>query len=75
MQRFYFDTADGDRDTDEQGVQLATEDDAVRQAIQYAGALIADQPAVLTPASPLEVTVRSDDRKVAIVRIELSRLA
>ena len=75
MQRFYFDTVDGDRDTDEEGVPLASEDAAVREAIRYAGALIADQPAVLTPASPLEVTVRSDDRKVAIVRIELSRLA
>lgn len=74
MPRYFFDTIDGDRDTDEQGVELAGEDAAIAEAVRYAGMLVSDQPSLLTHNNELIVSVRCAAREpIATVRVELSR--
>ena len=73
MPRYFFDTADGDRDIDDEGVSLVRDEDAIREAVHFAGALIGDQPDILSPEHPLSVTVRSEAGVLARVRIALDR--
>ena len=74
MAHFYFDTANGGRDTDRLGLELKSEADAIREAIRYAGALIKDEPSLLDESAELLVIARTtNDEVVARVRIELTR--
>lgn len=71
MARYFFDFVDGDRDEDHEGIELAAEVDAVREAIRYAGALLEDEPTLLQARSKLQVTARAADRRV-VARIEVA---
>jgi len=71
MPRYFFDTTDGDTDTDESGVELDSEDEAVREAIRFAGSLIQDQPDILAGGRDLAVSVRREGEKLPLARIRM----
>lgn len=74
MNRYFFDTADGERDTDSEGTEFASDDKAVIATIKFAGGLIRDEPSLLENSPELMITARTiDDRVIARVRVELHR--
>ena len=73
MTRYFFDTADGDNDIDDRGVELDTDDQALTEAVRFAGSMIADRPDLLTGEDEFIVSVRADMAPLATIRLQLSR--
>ncbi len=65
---FYFHTADGGRERDREGVDLADPASARREAIKYAGAVMADQPDVLWDGRDFRVEV-TDEKDLLLYTI------
>jgi hypothetical protein len=73
MPRYFFDTADGDSDTDKEGVVLTSDQDAILVAVRFAGSMISDQPEILTDRDELAVRVRKGSTQpLATVRVQLT---
>ena len=60
MPHFYFHTADGGRDRDRRGMDLADQGAARREAIRFAGAVINDEPDVLWDGRDFRVEVTDE---------------
>ena len=74
MPRYFFDSIDGETDIDNQGVELSGAEEAVCEAVHYAGSLMNDQPKMLEQNCELIITARDEnDRVVANVRVEVTR--
>ena len=73
MPRYFFDTRDGGIDIDPEGVELAGEEEALLEAIRYAGSLLNDQPSIWLEKPEVIVTVRSECRNVARLCMALTR--
>jgi hypothetical protein len=72
MPRYFFDTANGDNNTDESGIDLLDEIAAIREAVQFAGAMLQHQPEILSARRAFHVSVRKgEDELVAHIRVEL----
>lgn len=72
MDRFFFDTQDGDKSVDDDGVECASADDAVLEAVKFAGSMISDRPTIVQVGRDFEVVLRDHARrKVAAVRVSL----
>lgn len=72
MTSYFFDTADGDQDTDSEGVEFDTDDAAREAAIRFAGSMIQDRPALVSIEHAFCVKARdADDRPVATVTIQI----
>ena len=72
--RYFFDTADGDNDIDDSGVELASDDAALREAVRFAGSMIQDRPDMLAVEAVFAVHVRRENGpRLATVRIEVIR--
>jgi hypothetical protein len=63
MPRFYFDIADGERDTDDEGVELADVETARAEAIKFAGEFISNQPGLLDQTGVLIVDLLDAERQ------------
>jgi hypothetical protein len=75
MARYFFDTKDGDNDTDESGVELESDTTAITEAVRFAGSMIHDQPDILTENGELIVSVRREQGpNIGTVRIELTHV-
>ena len=61
MPRYFFDTANGSRFHDDDGMELADRRDARLYAVKFAGACIADDPALLETVTDFRVEVRDSD--------------
>ena len=61
MPRYFFDTADGERVCDPDGIELADVREARLYAIRYAGECIADESAQLSEHRDFRVEVRNRD--------------
>ena len=73
MTRYFFDTADGDNDFDDTGVELGGDREAIDQAVRFAGSMIHDQPDVLNHGTEFVVSVRRDAvAPLASVRVQLT---
>ena len=59
MPRYFFDTRDGSRDLDDEGMELAGDEAARTEAVRYLGSLLTDGPVDLARNSQFRVTVRS----------------
>ncbi|MET0270915.1 MAG: hypothetical protein ABW173_10855 [Sphingomonas sp.] len=57
MQRYYFHTADGGRDHDRDGADLAGPDAARLEAIRYAGSVLTHEPGQLREGFDFRVDV------------------
>lgn len=73
MPRFFFHTADGERDLDKEGIELADNAAARKEAIRFAGALMHDQPDVLWDGRDYrgEVTNTANDLLFTIVMLSI----
>jgi len=61
MPRYFFHTADGGRDRDRQGVELADAAAAHKEAIRFAGTVLNDEPDLLGGGRDFRVEV-TDER-------------
>lgn len=57
MPRYFFHAADGRRDRDSTGVELADHASARAEAIRFAGAVLTDEPEVLWEGGPFRIEV------------------
>ena len=74
MTRYFFDTADGDRDTDDTGVELDGDAAAINEAIRYAGSMLSDQPDLLAHCGEFVVRVHpADAPPLATIRVLLDK--
>ena len=74
MSRYFFDTKDGDNDTDESGVELESDQSAITEAVRFAGSMVSHQPDILTNDGELIISVRRGrGATIGHVRIELTR--
>lgn len=74
MPRYFFDTADGDNDVDASGVELDSDDEAILEAIRYAGSMMSDDPSTLTTSDHFMVEVRrAPDSTLGKIEIRLAR--
>jgi hypothetical protein len=71
MTRYFFDTIDGERDTDDRGMELPGRDAAVVEAVRYAGVLVGDQPDLLRAAHALVITAR-DEAGTVVARVRVT---
>ena len=73
MPSYFFHTADGTRDLDREGVELADDAAARKEAIRFAGAVMHDQPEVLWDGRDyrVEVTNTSGDLLFTIVMLSI----
>ncbi len=60
MPRYFFHTADGSRERDEEGTELPDHNAARREAIKLAGAVLSEQPDVLWHSRDFRVEVTDD---------------
>lgn len=72
MPKFYFHTADGHRDIDHEGVELADAGAARVEAIRYAGAILADDPDVLWDGREFRVSVTDDRKRLRVTIVMLA---
>jgi hypothetical protein len=68
MKRYFFDTTDGDRDIDRDGVEFPDDGAAREAAIRYAGSMINDKPSLTMPDQPFRVYAR-DEAGTAVVTV------
>lgn len=68
MQRFFFHTADGSRDRDDEGTVLADLASARIEAIKYAGECLANQPGLLWDTRDFRVEV-TDERDMLLFTV------
>ena len=61
MARFYFNTADGGRDVDKDGVELKDRTEARKEAVRYAGALMKGDPCLVWDGHDFRVEVLGED--------------
>ena len=64
MARYFFDTVDGTRCNDDQGLELINLSAARKQAIVYAGEVMNHDPEVLWDGCDFKVFVRNEDREL-----------
>lgn len=69
MPRFYFDVHDGSDFIDELGIELASPLDARREAVRYAGNLIAEENWAALPNEPWRMVVRDDHAQVVLALV------
>jgi hypothetical protein len=62
MPRYFFNTLDHTQDADHVGVDLDDDHVARREAVRFAGAMMADQPDVLWDGTRFRVEVLDQDR-------------
>ncbi len=72
MPRYYFHTADGTRDWDPDGVELADQGAARKEAIRFAGAVMTDEPDVLWDGRDFRVEVTNEQRHLLFTIITLA---
>jgi hypothetical protein len=70
--RYFFDTTDGDRDVDREGVDFPDDGAAREAAIRYAGSMLSDRPSLAAPHRPFRVSARDEaGRHVVSVTVTL----
>ena len=67
MPRFFFNTADGSRDVDTVGVELADQATARKQAVRFAGEVMNDDPTVLWDGCDFNVEVVDEQGELLFV--------
>jgi hypothetical protein len=67
MPRYFFNTIDGGRDEDHVGIELADTASARREAVRFAGAVMADQPDILWDGTRFRVDVLDEDRRLVSI--------
>ena len=72
MSRFYFNTADGVRQRDTEGLELPSLSVARREAIRFAGALLDEDPDLLLDGHEFRVIVTDDSRRTVVTIIMLA---
>lgn len=72
MPRFFFHTADGERDLDQEGTELADNATARKEAIRFAGAIMHEQPEVLWDGRDYRVEVTNKAGELLFTIIMLS---
>ncbi len=72
MPRFFFHTADGRRDHDDEGVELAGRAAARAEAIRYGGALLQDEADDLWDGKELRVSVTDEDGRLLVTVVMLA---
>ena len=72
MPHFYFHTADGGRDLDRQGMDLADQGAARKEAIRFAGAVINHEPDVLWDGRDFRVEVTDEAGNLLFTVITLA---
>ena len=72
MPRFYFNSADGGCDRDDEGVELADAAGARSEAIRYAGAVMRDNPDVIWDGHDFRVEVLDEDRRLVSTVVTLA---
>ncbi len=69
---YFFDTANGDSNTDEHGVKLSSDDEAIWEAVRFAGSMLHHQPDILAARHKFVVMVRPEGAEpLATIRVEL----
>ena len=71
MPTYYFDIRDGERDTDDDGVELEDIHAARIQAIKFAGDYVSGEPSLLDPTGSLVVNVLGEARE-PLLRVTIS---
>lgn len=61
MPRYYFHTLDGTQDIDRLGHELPDDAAARREAVRYAGGLLADDPTIVVADEALRVNVTNEE--------------
>lgn len=72
MPHYYFHTADGGRDIDRDGLELADDPAARSEAIRYAGAVMRDDPDLLWDGGDFRVEVTNEDKRLLFTIIMLA---
>lgn len=72
MPRYFFNTADGHRDCDEEGVELPNGNAARAEAIRYAGAVMNNHPDVLWDGRDFRVEVVNEDKQLVCTVITVA---
>lgn len=72
MPHYYFHTADGRRDRDRQGAELADHRAARKQAIRFAGAILDSEPEVLWDGRDFRVEVTDEAGQLLFTVITLA---
>ena len=72
MPRYFFNTADGQADTDTEGTELPDTAVARTEAIRYAGALLRDSPDMLWDGRDFRVQVLGEDRRLVCTVVALA---
>ena len=73
MPRFHFNVLDGTAFIDQVGVELASLNDAKREAMRYAGAMLVDSAGVSRPDREWRVEV-TDHQGLALFRLAVSMM-
>lgn len=71
MARYFFHVADGRREIDDEGIELAGDAEARREAVRYGGNILADEPDMLLTDERLQIHV-TDERGEARFAIVIS---
>lgn len=66
MPRYFFELSDGNRETDDVGVELGGIDDARREAVIFLGATIRDEPGIIGDHQKLRVDVRDKTKRLVL---------
>jgi hypothetical protein len=72
MPRFFFHTADGSRIRDTQGIELADETVARREAVRVAGALLNDDPDLIWDGRDFRVEVTDESGRLVLTVVTLA---
>ena len=72
MARYHFHCADGSREPDEEGTELASDEEAQRIAIVYAGEVLMSNPASIWEKGSWRVEVTNDDNALLFTVITLA---
>lgn len=72
MARYFFHIVDGSIDLDDQGMELASPEDAKRAAVRYGANLLADDPGHSLPDNGLRINVTTEDGQLSFALLILA---
>jgi hypothetical protein len=72
MPRYFFATADGSRERDDEGLELSDNNAARRAAIRYAGAIMEGDPNVLWDGQDFRIEVTDEKGRLLFTVITLA---
>jgi hypothetical protein len=75
LPRFFFHTADGSRQRDTHGIELASEAVARREAVRVAGSLLNDEPDLLWDGREFRVEVTDQSGRLVLTVVTFSLAA